>query len=69
MDDLKLFAKTEEEIKSLLNTVSLFSSDIGMSFNVAKCAHVGIQRGKTYSSDGITLPSRKAYRMTKLTST
>ena len=26
---LKLFAKTEEEIKSLLNSISLFSCDIG----------------------------------------
>ena len=57
MDDLKLFARTEEEIKSLLNSVSLFSSDIGMSFGIAKCAHVGIRRGKVYNSDGISLPS------------
>ena len=57
MDGLKLFAKTEEEIDSLLNLVSLFNSDIGMFFVAAKCAHVGIRRGKMYASNGIALPS------------
>ena len=57
MDDLKLFAKTKEEIKSLFNTVTFFSSDIHMSFGVTKCAYVGIQRGSMHASDGITLPS------------
>ena len=56
MDDLKLFAKTKEEIKSLLNTVSFFSSDIGMSFGVTKCAYVGIQRDSLHATVGITLP-------------
>ena len=27
-----------------------------MSFCTSKCAHLGLKRGKQYSSDGITLP-------------
>jgi len=57
MDNLKLFAKTEKEIKSLLNSVTLFSSNIDMQFGIAKCAHVGIQRDRIYASGGIALPS------------
>ena len=58
MGDLKLYSRTEEEIKSLLNTVDIFSADIGMSFGIiGKCAHIGIRRGNVYESDGVKLPS------------
>ena len=30
MDDLKLFAKSEEQIDTLVRTVHIFSTDIGM---------------------------------------
>ena len=38
MDDLKLFAKNEKEIDSLVQTVRIFSDDIGMKFGLEKCA-------------------------------
>ena len=38
MDDLKLFEKTKRDMESLMNTVRLFSEDIGMQFVVDKCA-------------------------------
>lgn len=38
MDDLKLFAKNDNELKSLLNTVKYFSDNIGMDFGLDKCA-------------------------------
>ena len=56
MDDLKLYARSLKEVQSLLNSVSIYSSDIKMSFCTTKCAHLGLKRGKQYSSDGITLP-------------
>ena len=37
MDDLKLFGKTDKEVDSLVNTVKVFSSSIGMEFGIAKC--------------------------------
>ena len=37
MDDLKLFAKNEEQIDTLVRTVHVFSSDIGMEFGMKKC--------------------------------
>ena len=37
MDDLKLFAKNQDQIDSLVQTVHLFSEDIGMQFGLNKC--------------------------------
>ena len=37
MDDLKLFAKSGDQIDSLVQTVFTFSEDIGMEFGVKKC--------------------------------
>ena len=57
IDDLKLFAKDENEIDSLVTTVNVFSEDIGMMFGVQKCGVVVMKRGKVVSSDGIQLPN------------
>ena len=34
MDDLKLFAKNEKDLDSLIQSVRVFSTDIGMQFGV-----------------------------------
>ena len=34
MDDLKLFAKSDDQINSLVNTVCTFSEDIGIEIEV-----------------------------------
>ena len=36
MEDLKLFAKSEEQIDTLVRTVHVFSTDIGMEFGMKK---------------------------------
>ena len=45
-----------------MHSVELSSSDIGMSFCAAKCAHLGLKRDKIYSTDGITLPDGLSLR-------
>ena len=37
MDDLKLYAKSEEQTSALVRTVYVLSSDIGMEFGIKKC--------------------------------
>ena len=37
MDDLKLYAKNEEQTNTLVRTVHVFSTDIGMEFGIKKC--------------------------------
>ena len=53
---MKLFAKNEKEIDSLVQTVRIFSDDIGMKFGLEKCAAMIMKRGKRVHSDGIALP-------------
>ena len=57
MDDLKLYGKNEKQIDTLLNTVRIFSKDIGMEFGINKCATVNIKRGRKVTSEGIQLPN------------
>ena len=38
MDDLKLYAKNDEQLESLLHTVKMFSDDINMQLGLDKCA-------------------------------
>ena len=45
-DDLKLYARNAGEIQSLLSTVNIFSTDIGMIFCTSKCTHFSLKRGK-----------------------
>ena len=57
MDDLKLFAKSEKGLESLIHTVRIFSTDVGMEFGINKCATLTLQRGKTKHAHGILLPT------------
>lgn len=55
MDDLKLYAKTSNQIDSLIRTVRIFSNDIRIKFGIEKCAGLIIRRGEVTQSEGITL--------------
>ena len=46
MDDLNLYAKNEKGLESLVQTVWIFSDDIGMEFGIDKCAALVLKRGE-----------------------
>ena len=46
MEDLKLYAKTERELDSLIQTVKIFSDDVGIVFSLDKCAMLVLKKGK-----------------------
>jgi len=46
MDDMKLIAKSEEELQKEIQTVKNFSDDINMEFGLVKCAKITFKRGK-----------------------
>ena len=46
MDDLKLFASNDNQLRSLINVTKTFSDDIRMSFCMNKCNKITIVRGK-----------------------
>jgi len=45
-DDLKLIAKSEEEIQKQILTVKSFSDDIHVEFGLEKCATITFKKGK-----------------------
>ena len=57
MDDLKLYSRNEKELDSLVQTIRIFSKDIGMEFGIEKCAMLVIEKGKIVKSVGIELPN------------
>ena len=56
MDDIKLYARSEQEIDSLIHTTRIYSDDIGMSFGLDKCGRMVSKRGKMIRTEGIDLP-------------
>ena len=56
MDDLKLYAKSEEQTNALVRTVYVFSTDISMKFGIKKCGILTMKRGKIVKCEGMKLP-------------
>ena len=61
MDYVKLFAKSYDQIDSLVNTVYTFREDIRMEFGIKKCGVLVFKRGKVdkAKSRGLNLPNGK----------
>ena len=38
MDNIKLFAKNEKELETLLHVVRIYNQGIGMEYGIEKCA-------------------------------
>jgi hypothetical protein len=53
MDDLKLIAKSEEELQRQIQTVKTLSDDIHMGFGLENCAKITFKRGKLMSSQNL----------------
>ena len=58
MDDIKLFAKNEKELETLIHTVRIYSRDIGMEFGIEKCSMLVMKSGKRQLIDGMELPNQ-----------
>ena len=48
MDDIKLFAKNEKELETLIHAVRICSQDSGMEFSTEKCAMLVKKSGKRH---------------------
>ena len=59
MDDFKFFAKSDDQIDSLVQTVFTFNEDIGMEFGLKKCGVVILKKGKLAKFDGIHLSNQE----------
>jgi len=55
MNDLKLIAKSEEELQKQIQTVKTFIDNIYMEFELEKCAKIAVKRGKLVYSQNLVL--------------
>ena len=55
MDDLKLYAKNDNDLEGLLQIVKSYSDDISMEFGLEKCAKATFKRGKLVSTSHVKL--------------
>ena len=62
MDDIKLLAKNEKEMETLIHAIRIYSQDIGMEFGIEKCALLIMKSGKRHITDGIELPNQDKIR-------
>ncbi|CAK1579591.1 unnamed protein product [Parnassius mnemosyne] len=55
MDDIKIYAANERELRTLLHCTEQFSSDINMSFGLEKCRTMNVYRRRIEPSTGVDL--------------
>ena len=62
MDDIKLFAQNEKELEPRIQTVRIYSQDMGMEFGIEKCAILVMKNGKRHMTEGVELTNRVVIR-------
>ena len=62
MDNIKLFAKNEKELETLIHTVRIYIQDIGKKFGIEKCTMLVMKSRKWYMTDGMELPNQDKIR-------
>jgi RNase P/RNase MRP subunit p30 len=55
MDDLKLIAKSEEELQKQIQIFKTFTDDIHVEFGLEKCAKIAFKRGKLVHSQNLVI--------------
>ena len=62
LDDIKLFAKNEKELETLIHAVRIYSQDIGMEFGIETCAMLFMKSRKRRMTEGMELPNHDRIR-------
>ena len=62
MDDLKLYSCNEKRLDSLVQTIGVFSEDIGMEFAIDNSAMFVTEKREIVKSIGIELPDGKVIK-------
>ena len=58
MDYIKLFARNEKELETLIHAESIYSQDVGLVCGADKCAMLVMKSGKRHMADGMKLPNQ-----------
>ena len=59
---LNYLQKNEKELETLIHTVRIYSQDIGMEFDIEKCAMHVMKSGKRHMTDGMELLNQDKIR-------
>ena len=59
MDDIKLFAKKEKELDTLIQAVRIYIQEIGMEFGWEECTMQTMKSRKRHMTEGIELPNQE----------
>ena len=62
MDDIKLFAKNEKELETLIHALRIYSQDVGKELSIDKCAMLVMKSCKQHMTDGMELPNQDKIR-------
>ena len=62
LDDIKIFAKNKKELETLIQTIRMYTQDIGMEFGTEKCTMLIIKKEKRETMEGIELPDQESIR-------
>ena len=63
IDDIKLLAKNEKELETLMNAVKIYSQDIEMEFSIEKSAMLVMKSGQWHLRVGMELPNQYKIRL------
>ena len=55
MDNIKLFAKNEKGLKTLIRAMRIYNENIGMWFAIEKCTILIMRGGKRQKTEGIIM--------------
>ena len=61
IDDIKLFAKNEKELETIIHAFRIYSQDVGMEFGIEKCAQL-VMKSCKHLTDGTELPNQDKIR-------
>ena len=56
IDDIKLLAQNEKELETLIQAIRIYRDNIGIDFDIVKCAIFKITTRKPQITEGIELP-------------
>ena len=62
INGIKLFAKYEKELETMMQSIRIYSQLIGMEFRIEKCAMLIMKSGKRETAEGIELLNQECRR-------
>ena len=62
IDEIKLLAKNKKELKTMIQTIRIYSQDTGMEFGIQKSSMLIIKSGKRETTEEIELSNQERIR-------